>query len=199
MDALEKFALASIQTAIQTALGNLTKEEAAQIYAFSFFLDDEEGDARRPSLRLGYNSLAQWQASIAKASSKKEAKWNYAFWLQNNLAHIGAPEAQAAALIEEWIKNAGWWYSDTDEDSEEEEICARCDEAAFQIKSAFIDLAIRLAQQVHSSGLLTKLGIKPVPIIVHELEYYAAIAQYTVAANPARLADEFAAWVQSMR
>ncbi len=191
MDAIEKYALASLQA----ALLKLSKEELQQIYAFSLFLDDEEGDARRPSLTLGYNTRNQWQVSCPKAADKSTAKWDYAFWLRNNLAQIGALDAHSAALLETWIRAANWWYSDADEESDDEEICARCDEAAFQIKNAFFELAIRLAQQLHSSGIFSKLGIKSVPIIVHEREYYAAIAQATVAANPLGLADEFAAWV----
>ncbi|MEV7438623.1 hypothetical protein [Streptomyces griseoviridis] len=35
------------------------------------------------------------------------------------------------------------------------------------------------------------------PVIVHELEYYEAIARQTEAANPPGLADEFTSWVRN--
>ncbi len=201
MNNLEKQALASVRA----ALASISKADAKQIYALSFFLSDEDDDARRPCITLGFNTLAQWQSSCPGAVGEQplakdaqEAKWNYAFWLQNQLALLGAPDTQFAALAHEWIVEQGWWYSDEDEFSEEAEIVERCDEAAFQIRSGYIELAIRLAQQLHSGGIFAELGIKPVPIIVHELEYYSAIAQQTLAANPAGLANEFVAWVNSL-
>lgn len=201
MNNVEKQALASVKT----ALAGINKTDAKQIYALSFFLSDEDEDARKPCITLGFNTIAQWQLSCPGAAGGRhvardvqEAKWNYAFWLQNSLAQLGAPDAQFAALTQEWIVEQGWWYSDEEEFSDEAEIVERCDEAAFQIRTAYIELAIRLAQQVHSGGIFAELGIKPVPIIVHELEYYGAIAQQTAAANPAGLADEFVAWVNAL-
>ena len=47
-------------------------------------------------------------------------------------------------------------------------------------------------------GYRTTRFLRPIPIIVHELEYYDQIASQTVEANPAGLAHEFADWVDSL-
>lgn len=37
----------------------------------------------------------------------------------------------------------------------------------------------------------------PLPILIHELEYYDAIAEQTERANPPGVADAFARWVRA--
>lgn len=48
-----------------------------------------------------------------------------------------------------------------------------------------------------STGIIERSIGRTVPVIVHELEYYEAIARQTEAANPPGLADEFTSWVRN--
>lgn len=57
--------------------------EKEDIYAISLYVNDEEDDPCRPTVMLGYNAEEQVMKSIKDASEEKEARWNYAFWLQN--------------------------------------------------------------------------------------------------------------------
>jgi hypothetical protein len=43
--------------------------------------------------------------------------------------------------------------------------------------------------------MITQILDRPVPILVHELEYYDQIAELTRNANPPGLADAFTTWI----
>jgi hypothetical protein len=94
-----------------------------------------------------------------------------------------------AALRREWVTAAGWWGDDPCESG--------FDEKAEAVTQAFVELCVRTARGLHSDGTIARLFRQSVPILVHELEYYAAIADQAGAANPPGVADEFLAWIRS--
>ncbi|MFJ4960698.1 hypothetical protein ACIQCR_34880 [Streptomyces sp. NPDC093249] len=51
--------------------------------------------------------------------------------------------------------------------------------------------------RAHTTGIIARSIGRTVPVIVHELEYYEAIARQTEAANPPGLAGEFTSWVRN--
>jgi len=188
MHDFEKFAC----TEISNALARIDAAAVPDIYALSFFVDDADGDPRYPWLQLGYNTRAQATASIPPAASDAaEAKWNFAFWLQNELAFIGEPGTEGRQLLERALKAEGLWYTDEEEAGDFE----RCMLVADRITAYFVDACVRIAQALHASGAIAERFGHPVPIIVHELEYYDQIAIQTQAANPPGLAQEFVDWV----
>ena len=63
--------------------------------------------------------------------------------------------------------------------------------------SAFVSACVRLARHLHAIGLIDKTFGRPIPVLVHELEYYDAIADQAAAANPPGVAADFITWVQS--
>lgn len=63
--------------------------EASDIYVVSSFIDNEDDDPRQPTLTIGYNTETQFRRSIQHAADEAEARWNYAFWIQNPLTVIG--------------------------------------------------------------------------------------------------------------
>ena len=176
------------------------EDVADRIYALSFFIYDADDDPRRPMLTFGYNTLDRWaectpvaDSNVAWpiASDSSEAKWNYAFWLQNEVCVIGAAGTEGAVLRQEWIQSLGLAYSD-DEEAEDFERCMRL---AGHITEQFVALCVQLSRALHDSGsFMGKFGW-PVPIIVHELEYYDQIAEQTRRANPPGLTSEFEQWV----
>ncbi|MFF0163702.1 hypothetical protein ACFYRY_40225 [Streptomyces sp. NPDC005263] len=54
-----------------------------------------------------------------------------------------------------------------------------------------------LARHLHDAGVFEGAIGKPVPVVLHELDYYDGIARRTEAANPLGLADAVTAWVRN--
>ncbi|MEU8966746.1 hypothetical protein AB0C89_34280 [Streptomyces sp. NPDC048491] len=96
------------------ALSSIPAGEAEDIYVISFFIDNERDDPLQPTLIIGYNTEAQFQCTIADASDEAEARWNYAFWLQNELTVIGdlTRDLDGAAARHQWISELGLWYDE---------------------------------------------------------------------------------------
>ncbi|HXL88411.1 MAG TPA: DUF4259 domain-containing protein [Streptosporangiaceae bacterium] len=76
------------------------------VYALSFFCWYQEEDPNKPILTIGYNTEAQVQQTLTELSGDGnfslpdgagDARWNYAYWLQNELAVLdddtGIPSA----------------------------------------------------------------------------------------------------------
>ncbi len=202
MNTFERFAYQQICQ----ALAGIEPGIKPDIYVLSFFIDDFDGDPRRPTLQLGYNTttrLAQCTPSDGQApqwpiaSDASEAKWNFAFWLQNVLVLVGDPETAGGQLWKDLLESKNLWYQDLDEDGPEEDF-ERADELAERITALFVDSCVRIAQSLHADGVIEQQFSHAVPIVVHELEYYDQIAAQTRAANPPGLASEFEDWVASM-
>lgn len=184
--------LLEIQEGVTAALRAIPDKEKAQLYALSFFIYDNEDDPRQPTLTVGYNTEAQWKKSIPNASSSDEAKWNYAFWLQNEISSFGQPGSSSAQTVSEWVRALGLAYSD----QEEEDNFDECMELGEQITNHFVQTICQVAKNLHESGIITTVFGRPIPILIHELEYYGSIADQTEYANPAGVADAFVGWVR---
>lgn len=189
MNKFEQFAYHEICRALTT----IDASTIPDLYVISFFINDEDDDPRLPVLQIGYNTLKQLSDSIAFTSSD-EAKWNFAFWLQNELAFIGQPGSEGAQLLEAYLQEQGLWYSDDDEDDDFD----RCMQIGSEITAYFVDACVRIARSLHDKGFVVAQFSRPLPIIVHELEYYDAIAVQTRTANPPGLAQEFEDWIASL-
>src|SRR5690348_4478567 len=77
-------------------------KDAGDIYALSFYLDFNQDV---PQLTLGYNTNAQVAKKLSSASGPDEARWNYAFWLQNEEVVIGERDPKAKKLYADWLKD----------------------------------------------------------------------------------------------
>jgi hypothetical protein len=179
---------------ITAALANIDTSIIPDIYALSFFIFDLDDDPRHPILQLGYNTLTHLKDRPPSASDAEEAKWNYAFWLQNELTFIGEPGTEGGQLLEELLKARGLWYSDDDEEADFD----RCMRVGSDITAYFVDACIRIARALHENGVIEQRFSRPIPIIVHGLEYYDQIAVQTRSANPPGLAQEFENWIADM-
>lgn len=185
-----------LRTLATRALNSISAGEAEDVYVISFFIDNERDDPRQPTLTIGYNTETQFRSSIADASDEAEARWNYAFWLQNELTVIGdlTRDADGAAVRHQWISELGLWY---DEPTHREDWITTVGPTAALIEATFNQACVHLARHLHDDGVIESAIGKPVPVIVHELEYYDGIARRTEAANPPGLADDFTAWVRT--
>lgn len=183
---------------------SIDDKTATDIYALSFYFWADEDDPRRAMLTVGYNTNARWkrctpapgqEARWPIASTSEEAKWNFAFWLQEEgeAVVIGEQEADATAR-EAWMKSLGLWYTQEEEDEDFD----RTVELGQQFMSEFVNLCMRVAANLHNEGVIEKKFGRPIPIIVHELEYNEQIAFATENSNPPGLAQEFVDWIGAM-
>ncbi|MFF2996998.1 hypothetical protein ACFVTC_20955 [Streptomyces sp. NPDC057950] len=180
---------------VEKALSSIPAADADDIYAVSFLIDNEDDDPRKPTLTIGYNTETQAHHSIQDASDQAEARWNYAFWIQNELTVVGdlTSDPAGAAARQEWISDLGLWY---DGPTDLADWDSAIGPLAAQIEARFIQTCCQLARTLHTTGVIERSVGRTVPVIVHELEYYEAIARSTEAANPPGLAAEFTSWVR---
>lgn len=164
------------------------------IYAISFYVFDVDDDPRCPILQLGYNTRTRVAECTPSASDIEEAKWNYAFWLQNELRFVGEAGTRGGQLLKELLQTRGLWYSDEEEDADFD----RCGPLASGITAYFVDASVQIARALHTNGVIERQFSGQVPIVVHELEYYDDIATQTRLANPPGLTKDFEDWIATM-
>jgi hypothetical protein len=155
------------------------------IYAISLFVCDDSDNPCKPTVTLGYNTERKVRAERRHAFNEKEARWNYAFWLQNDFMCFGVDET--AGVVRDWIiannmpiyeDDAAWEIYELSEETPE-------------ITKAFVDLLVRIVNDIHNQKILTKKFGKEIPILIHELEYYDEIAEQNIRANGADLVKDF--------
>ena len=149
----------------------ISEWQVDDIYAISLYVFNEEDDPRRPVAVLSYNTERQVQKSTPAASNEQEARWNYAFWLQNQEMCWG--QGDTVEDIKEWVT--------------EQDLLDREDE----ITEKFVGLLVAIVQDIHASGLLRDKFGKELPILIHELEYNEKIAQQNFEANGEALDKDF--------
>lgn len=174
-----------------TAIERLT-ELPGDIYALSFFVHDEDDDPRRPTVTVGYNTTDHWREVVATASSEAEAKWNFAFWPQNEIASFGRDGTPSQELVTAWLKDIGLYYTDEQADADFDATLA-LDKG---ITEQFVAACCSAARQLHSQGIVSRSISAEVPVIVHGLEYYDAVADQNEHCNPRGVADEFIRWIR---
>lgn len=101
----------------------------------------------------------------------------------------GSTDPVGGRLCRSWFEAAGLWVTGDDDEAD-----GRADQATQQ----FVRLCVDVARRLHDDGAVQRWSGRPVPVLVHELEYYEAIAEQTRAANPPGLADDFCSWVRSL-
>lgn len=192
--ALDRFRQSAKQTA-KAALQQIPQDERNDAYAVSFWFTQDDDDPRYPRIIISYNTLTHFQKRIHDASGEKEAKWNYAFWLQKDIDAIGGEDDKTLAA---WLKETPWYYSDEENEAAEEDDDDLFDELMERgdaFCEAFITEIIALTRSLFDEGFIRSVFGKDIPVLIHELEYYDKPLGWTRAANPSGLADEFlAAW-----
>ncbi len=174
---------------LRETISNFDKEITDEIYVISFWKSNINDDLRQPTVIIGFNTLTNFKDNIDQASDEHEAKWNFAFWLQNEELIIGDNDSTCEA----WIKQLEFYYTD------EEENFDRILELGSKIEEKFMDIIIQLSQKLHSDGIILNKFGKEIPIIIHELEYYDLPLSWTKQGNPEGITAEFEHWVNEGR
>ena len=183
----------SLYAKAEKAVRRIGKQNVKDIYALSFWKDNLEDDPRCPVITIGYNTLAQVETEKENAGSVMEAKWNYAFWLQNEVGRLGGNDKN----LRRYFKDTGLFYAQqeyarAEKNGEEHKL----DEQDDRMQAAFMDMIVSVVRELHRRGVVKEALGAEVPVIVHELEYYGVPVGWTVQGNPRPLIEEFLAYCQ---
>ena len=140
---------------------------------------------------LGYNTERQVRSELSKgeAFDEAEARWNYAFWLQNDPLVFGIGET--AKTVRNWVVSSGFPYYDDDDTAWQDDNAI---ENTSQITETFVSVLIEAVKEIHEQGVLTLKFGRELPIIIHELEYYDEIAEQNIEANGDEIVNDFSEW-----
>lgn len=174
---------------LKELLGSRVREAMAgwhdeDIYAVSFYVYDDGDNPCTPSVTLGYNTEANVASEAPHASSEGEARWNFAFWLQNEELRFGGDlegdgDAGSAEAVRDWVRCKGFPYYDGQEIWEVDVD----DDACEQITASFVEVLLALVRELHETGFIRECFGRDLPVIIHELEYYEAIYDRNIRAN----------------
>ena len=89
-----------IKKMIIDSIENWTDED---IYAVSLYVYDYNDNPCKPTVTLGYNTESQVKSEKKNAYDEDEARWNYAFWIQNQEFIFG--ENETANTVKEWVES----------------------------------------------------------------------------------------------
>lgn len=163
---------------INLIVSSINRWTDTDIYAISLFVYDEEDNPCKPTVTLGYNTESQFKAELPDADDEAEARWNYAFWLQNDFLCFGADDT--AETVRDWLaENDLPFYEFEAIPWDNRKEYAKID----RITPAFVDVLVDAVKEIHRRKILTAKFGRELPIIIHELEYYDEIAEQNIRAN----------------
>ena len=146
-------------------------------------------------MTVGFNTEddVAWSTDPApvRSTDEREARWNYAFWRQNQLAIVCDSNADrvGAKLPEEWARENSLWYDLAEGED------AIFNERGEPLTNAFVRLLVDVVRRLHAEGDIQRIFGRSLPVLIHELEYDDEIAEQNLAANPAGVVPEdFVGW-----
>ena len=164
-----------IENLIEESIKNLPDD--SDIYAFSLYMFAIDDEPSQQTVTFGYNTEEQFEKSLEKASGPIEARWNYAFWLQNSEFIFGEDDGTEKD-IQEWLK-------------ENNLINLPWDDEEWIIEEAFAKEMVAIVKDIHEKGIIKDKFGKELPILVHKLEYYDEVAKINKEANGEYLPEDF--------
>ena len=175
---------------LKKAINNIPNDKAKDIYALSFYFYAEDDDSRYPTIEVSYNTNQQYTNETENASSETEAKWNYAFWLQEEIEKIGGEEDK---LLAKWFKETPYYYSEeeNEEAEDDDELFDKLLERGEQFETEFVNEISILTQKLFDHNVIKEKFGKEIPILIHELEYYDKPIEWTKKANKPEIIEEF--------
>ena len=158
--------------------------DKSDIYAISLWVNNNDDNPCEPTVILGYNTEKHYKTQIKNAANREEARWNFAFWLQNEELIFGI--CATKEIVKKWILENGFKYYTSDDNMTYEEI-----EEAEKITQLFVNVLIDIVKELHATGFIKDQFGRSVPVLIHELEYYEEIATQNIEANGIELVKEF--------
>ena len=183
-----------------TALAGLPEEIRDDVYALSFWVMG--GDEWLPGLSVSYNTCGQFEGKKGETLNQDdEAKWNYAYWLQDEAELLGVDAYRNNQELQAWLASAPFAYTEEQYeamfDGDDEDESSGTDKKSNEFYQAFVETQIAVVQRLFAEGVIAGTFGKNIPVLVHELEYYDVPLLWTERANPEGLADEFLSYWRS--
>ena len=180
---------------LKSAINNIDSHILDDIYALSLWFSIDEDDPRYPVISVSYNTISNYRENIQRASDEMEAKWNFAFWLQDEIEELGGQNDED---LKKWFETSNYFYSDDEKEMAEEdkELYDKISDMEDDFCDAFIDEIILNVQQLFANKIIENKFGKSIPVLVHELEYYDKPVGWTIKSNPKGLVDEFVNWTK---
>jgi len=193
--------MTDLQTYLEKKLCNIISSwNEDDIYAVSFFVYANETYEYN-----GYSNVTQFSVSYNTendcngADELSEERWNYAFWRQDETPVIEANKEN------EGIKILFDWYEENGIDNIGYEDCDNCyDTEMIYIGKGpvgyyeLLSEITAVANKLQNSGFIKNKFGRPIPIIIHDLEYPWYIIEATKKANPNGEADVFLAAMREL-
>jgi len=167
----------------QTAKDIMSTWDEEGIYAVSFFVYSNEmfcfrGINNVSTFAISYNT----ESDCGNAGPHAEERWNYAFWRQDERYLIEPDESSIGMqLLFDWYQEQGIENIGAEEDWEDGPV-------GF---GELVELAARVARKLQDEGFLKEKFGRPIPIIIHDLEYCDCTIKATEYANPYGEAADF--------
>lgn len=169
---------------IEKFTSKLNTIEDKDIYAFNLYLEYYNDNPYEPTITFGYNTFKNFENACEK-TDQQEAKWNYAFWLQNEIFVLGLDKTKE--VIKTWFikNNLGYQsYEEFFNGDIDDALCSKIDK---KVKKEMVE-AIK---EIQDSNIIKNQFNQEIPIIIHELEYTKELAKLNEKANGKNLAKEF--------
>jgi hypothetical protein len=177
---------------VDRALRSLSEMDRDDVYAVSLFVYDYEDEPSTPVVEVSVNTEAHVAMRTPDASDAKEARWNFAFWPQQPIDIIGGPsDPEGKQIIDAAFSGAALSYDPDDYSDEALEVGRR-------MTQVFVAACVAAVQRLHREGTIQTVFGRPIPVLVHELEYYDEIAEQNRVANPPDLVEPFRRWIDEM-
>lgn len=193
--------MTNLRAYLESALGSVISSwNEKDIYAISFLVCANEayeygGCSNVTEFSVSYNT----ETDCGGAPPLSEERWNYAFWRQNETYIIDAdPTSEGMRILFDWyrengIDNIGYEDPANCYDTEMRYI-GKGPVGCYELVQ---EIAI-VAKSLHSSGFIRRMFGRPIPIIIHDLEYSWYTIEATKAANAGGEAAEFLAAMKAI-
>ena len=190
-----------LQSYLQNKLCNIISSwNEDYIYAISFFVNSNESYRYKEYSNLTKFSVSyNTERDCTDTDMFSEKRWNYAFWRQNETPVIEFEnENEGIKILFDWyekkgIKNIG--YEDyTSCYDDKMKYIGKGPVGYYELLSEITSVAKKL----QDSGFIKNKFGKPIPIIIHDLEYPWYIMEATKTANSNGEADIFFAAMKKL-
>lgn len=187
----KKFAEKSYEKLKNAIQEIVNEEDVNDIYALSLCYTNDDDDLRFPKIIFSYNTLSNVKEESYNAASKEDAKWNFDYWLQDEIEVIGGKTDKQLA---QWFAETPFFYSDEENTraiEEDEDLYDKILKKGDKFNKEFIKDIIALTKQLFDEGEVEKNFGRNIPIIIHKQDFEDTPILWTKKSNPNKLLKEF--------
>ena len=163
----------------------IIKSNKEEVYAVSLYLEYFCDNLYEPNVILSYNTNEHLKEVMKDDVDELEAKWNYAYWLQEELYVFGTGDTKD--VVKEWFIKNNYGYLTANEYFSSD----ISDELISEIDMKIREELIEVVKELHNSNFIKEQFCKEIPVLIHELEYYDEILEINKKSNPEYLLEGF--------